>query len=362
MTSCTPVERGGLLLHVGPHKTGTTSVQRAFASRRDLLAAHGVAYPGKSSAPHGAVIARLGTHHGWYDELEPTSVRRWERFCETTRSLDATVVVSSEALCHADDVQATELCGELRPGPVRVVITLRPLAQLLPSSWQEYLKAGWGETYDEFLDEVLRRPSVTTGVFWSFWIRQDHGRLVERWSAAVGPDRVTVVVADPGRPALLLKTFEDLVGVPRNTLLDGRADTGANRSLTVAECELLRRLNVDARGLLDWDTYNTVLRAGAFTALADRPVDVGAERLGLPLWARDEAHIRGRDAADRIRRTGVEVVGDLDTLGGTGLGVRSDNSNDDWTMPQVDSLPADAFVAAATAAVRSAEERRRSTR
>lgn len=362
MTSCTPVERGGLLLHVGPHKTGTTSVQRAFTSRRDLLAAYGVAYPGKSTAPHGAVIARLGTHHGWYDELEPTSVRRWERFCETTRSLDATVVVSSEALCHADDVQATELCGELRPGPVRVVITLRPLTQLLPSSWQEYLKAGWAETYDEFLDEVLRRPSVTTGVFRSFWIRQDHGRLVERWSAAVGPDRVTVVVADPGRPDLLLETFEDLVSVPRSTLLSAQDHQGANRSLTVAECELLRRLNVEVRRHLDWETYNTVLRAGAFTALADRPADPAAERLGLPRWALVEARTRGRDAVDRIRRAGVEVIGDLDMLGGNGLGVRSDNSNDDWTMPQVDSLPADAFVAAATAAVRSAEERRRSTR
>src|SRR3954452_8721099 len=36
---------GARLLHVGPQKTGTTSIQVALAEARDQLSAHGVHYP-----------------------------------------------------------------------------------------------------------------------------------------------------------------------------------------------------------------------------------------------------------------------------------------------------------------------------
>lgn len=314
--SATPVAAGGLLLHVGPHKTGTTTVQNAFVARRDELPRHGVAYPGSSAAPHGAVIARLGTWSGWYDEIAPTSIRRWERFCALTRSLDATVVVSSEALCHADDEQAAAISDELRPGPVRVLITLRPLAALLPSSWQEYLKAGWTETYTEFLDWTLRRPDDAGNPVRSFWLRQDHARLVARWARAVGSENVTVVVADPAHPHLLLDAVEDLARLPRRFLATATASTVANRSLTWDECTLLRHLNLVARRAMDWDTYNTLLRAGAFATLVDshRP-EATAVRVGLPAWAAELAAEHGRTAATAIATAGVEVIGDLSSLG-----------------------------------------------
>ena len=37
----------GLLLHVGPHKTGTTAVQSAFFAASSTLREHGVRYPGR---------------------------------------------------------------------------------------------------------------------------------------------------------------------------------------------------------------------------------------------------------------------------------------------------------------------------
>ena len=350
----TPVPRGGLLLHVGPHKTGTTTVQNAFVARRDDLAAHGVAYPGKSAAPHGAVIARLGTWSGWYDEIAPTSIRRWERFCETTRSLDATVVVSSEALCHADDEQAAALCAELRPGPARVLLTLRPLAALLPSSWQEYLKAGWTETYPEFLDWVLRRPDDDGNPVRSFWTRQDHGRLVERWARAVGAENVTVVVADPSRPRLLLDAVEDLAGLPRNFLGTTAEESVANRSLTWPECALLRQLNIAARTTMDWERYNTLMRGGAFSTLVGsyRP-DGPAGRAGLPAWAADAAVDLGARSVASIMASGVEVVGDLASLS---RATAVDGPDDEPGQIAIDA------VVTAAAGITSAAARRPRTR
>lgn len=340
-TSPTSVAPGGLLLHIGPHKTGTTTVQNAFVARREELAAHGVAYPGKSAAPHGAVIARLGTWSGWYDEIPPTSIRRWERFCALTRSLDTTVVVSSEALCHADDEQAAAVCDELRPGPVRVLITLRPLAALLPSSWQEYLKAGWTETYPEFLDWVLNRADEPDNPVRTFWTRQDHGRLVERWAAAVGPENVTVVISDPAQPRLLLDAVEDMAGLPRGLLATSTGAAVANRSLTWAECALVRHFNVVARRSMEWDTYNTVMRSGAFAQMvAAPPSSSTAERTGLPAWAARLAAHHGTTASERITATGVEVVGDLSTL--SVETIDHGPTGDEPTM-----IPIDALVAAA---------------
>ena len=46
----TPVEtlpEGAVLLHIGPYKTGSTAIQQALFDQRDVLAEHGVLYPGR---------------------------------------------------------------------------------------------------------------------------------------------------------------------------------------------------------------------------------------------------------------------------------------------------------------------------
>ncbi len=55
-TDCTtenppPLPAGTRLLHIGPHKTGTTSVQAALFAARDTMAAHGVDFPAQPGTP-----------------------------------------------------------------------------------------------------------------------------------------------------------------------------------------------------------------------------------------------------------------------------------------------------------------------
>jgi glycosyltransferase involved in cell wall biosynthesis len=306
------VPRGGLLVHIGPHKTGTTALQSALAADREALARWGVRYPGTSAAPHGAVMARLGTNRGWDDAIAPGSIAAWEQLCIETRVARETVVVSSEALCHATSEQATQICSELRHGPVRAAITLRPLAQVLPSSWQEYVKSGWTTSYDDFLRAVLLEPDAASNPTPTFWVRHDHGRLVRRWADAIGADNVVVIVADPERPSHLFQSFEQLLGLPQHSLVS----TGpSNRSLTFNETELLRRLNVAVRPSLAWSRFNQVVRQGGTPQLVEqRTPPVDEPRLGLPEWAATLASEHGSRAAEEIRMLGVRVDGDLDTL------------------------------------------------
>jgi hypothetical protein len=313
------VPAGGLLLHIGPHKTGTTAVQSAFHAARDHLDELGVTYPGPRAAPHGAVLARLGVNRGWNDAIPPGPRRMWHRLCAQTSAAATanTVVVSSESLCHAGPRQAAAICEELRPGPVTVVITLRSLAEILPSAWQEYVKSGWTVGYDDFLTSVLRDRPAADGPTPTFWQRHDHGRLVRRWSSVVGAESVVVIVADPEAPGLVLQAFESMLGLPAHTLA---ADAGArNRSLRAAEIELVRAVNHEAHRSVPWEVFNALLRDGANLALVEGRVPSPSETaIGLPTWAGEAAATFGRESIAEIRRHGVRIIGDLDTLGSPG--------------------------------------------
>ena len=47
------LEPGTRLLHIGPHKTGTTAIQGALHLARGRLAAAGVVYPGRAGSRCG---------------------------------------------------------------------------------------------------------------------------------------------------------------------------------------------------------------------------------------------------------------------------------------------------------------------
>ena len=308
------VPAGGVLLHIGPHKTGTTALQSALSGRRAVLAHHGVHYAGATEAPHGAVRARLGTAGGWNDEVPPGSRRMWRRLCEQTAERQGTVVLSSEALCHALPRQIPGVCSEIAGDrPVRVLITVRPLARVVPSSWQEYLKSGWTTSYEDFLAAVVAGRDHEGSPTPTFWIRQDHARHARRWARVVGADNVLVVVVDPARPEQLIGTVEEALGLPGGLL--PRSGLATNRSLTAAECEFVRRINEMVGRSISWDTYNTVLRRRGLHAVVETvtpPPD--AARLGVPTSVVEPLLAAGDAAVQGISRLGVRVRGDLGSL------------------------------------------------
>ena len=54
------LEPGSRLLHIGPHKTGTTAIQGALHLARERLAAEGVVYPGRGRQPLWPILAVTG--------------------------------------------------------------------------------------------------------------------------------------------------------------------------------------------------------------------------------------------------------------------------------------------------------------
>ncbi len=303
---------GARLLHIGPHKTGTTAVQGAFDLARARLAAHGVVYAGAGRQPLLAALAVTG-QPALLGGLEP-GLTHWRQLAREVRgAAGQRAVVSSEFFAGADDAAASRIIEDLGGEQVHVVVTLRPLARILPSQWQQYLQNGYCMPYLEWLDGILSKlPKTPTP---GFWRRHRHDELVTRWATAAGTGNLTVIVVDDSDRLVLLRTFESLLGLPNGFLV--LEDGVTNRSLTLAEAEVVRLLNKEFKRQ-KWpdSSYARFMRYGAIEQMkAARQPSAGEPKIVTPAWALERAAEIGAEMARNIRALGVRVVGDLSTLG-----------------------------------------------
>ncbi|WP_326795568.1 hypothetical protein OG946_08810 [Streptomyces sp. NBC_01808] len=312
-----PTPPGTRLLHIGPHKTGTTALQAAFHQARDTLREHGVVYagPGRQAKDPAVAIARK----------DPTAAERepWEAFCrEAAEAGDLRFFASSEFFATASADAARRAVKELAGGGgaggvngasgVHVVVTLRPLRKIMPSHWQQYVKHGLCESYETWLDAMLRKPPYEEPTP-DFWHLQRHDELIERWAEAAGPENVTAVVVDEARPLWQFRVFEQLLDLPDEVLQP--QESGGNSSLTQSEAELLLQLNRKLRER-NWSTWRQgkVIREGVVPHLQSYEPAPDEPRITTPEWAETAvAEVAARVTAG-IAASGVRVVGDLEAL------------------------------------------------
>jgi len=340
----------GVLLHVGVHKTGTTAIQAALADARPELLEHGVRYPGKLQAQHRAALALLGRPWGWNSRGGSVMDRRhFDTLVRRTSKHDGRVVISSEFFCEAPEEKARETIEALGgPDKVTVVVTLRNLGKLLPSSWQQYLKYGLTTAYEKWLEDVFASPG-SSKISPTFWRRHDHGEVLTRWAAAVGAENVNVLVLEDVDRSAQFRAFAQMLDVPEDVLLS-RMELTSNRSMTAAEAELLVRLNKRVKKQMQWTDYVRLVRRGvALRMVEGREPDPSEPKLRTPDWALDAAAEQGAKSVATIRNLGVGVYGDLDALA---TRVPSTPGSDIL----VSELPIDAAVAAVVAVIEASKE------
>ena len=341
---------GSVLLHVGVHKTGTTAIQAALADARPDLLAHGVRYPGKLQAQHRAALALLGRPWGWNSRGGSVMDRRhFDALVRRTNKHEGRVVISSEFFCEAPEDKAIETIESLGGRDnVTVVVTLRNLGKLLPSSWQQYLKYGLTTAYEKWLEDVFANPGASK-ISPTFWRRHNHGDVLTRWSNAVGASNVNVLVLEDVELSAQFRSFAQMLDIPEDVLVS-RMDLTSNRSMTAAEAELLVRLNKRVKKQMQWTDYVRLVRRGvALRMVEGREPGPDEPRLVTPDWALDAAAEQGAKAVQTIRDLGVNVYGDLDALGS-----RVPSSGAASQAPS--QMPIDAAVGAVTAVIEASKE------
>ena len=307
-----PLPEGGVLLHIGPPKTGTSALQGASHACRDQMRAQGVRYAGRTQQVGSAAYAVLERTHP--TQGKAPSIQHWNRLVKEVRDAnEPRVFVSSEFFAGANEQQAARIVSELGGDRVHVAITLRPISRILASRWQQNVQEGARYSFEQWLHWVFEQPNEGKGA--AFWSRQRHDHLAARWASIVGPERLSVVMVDDQNKSAIYQAFETLLNLRAGTLQPQHSTS--NRSMSTAEIELLRSLNkrLTEAGITRPLRYKLIER-GTALYMKERAANKNETKQETPSWAIKRADAIGWECAVAIRALGVKAIGDLNALGG----------------------------------------------
>lgn len=359
-----------LIVHIGPRKTGTTYLQRVLQQLSPSLKAQGVLYPtdyrGEEDYNHVGAISDL-THNEESKESNRWTGKDgsgWTGLAQAIGSWSGTAIISAEMIGGLRPPAARRMLDGLSASTVDVVITMRDLGRILPSSWQQHVRNTHTQNYRRYLERRASErgglPPAQMQAEWdterhqTFWRSYAYGALVRRWQGLVGADHVSVVTLPPsGAPSHLLwdrfRAALDVAALPETapTLPAFIANIGSTR----AEAVFLHALNVEAKRR-GWNrkTANELqqhLLASGFLERPDRGGPLLLPRSYLPTvraWV--EADIVDMGTTDVVIHGDVE---DLRVL---------DSSASHGRVPS-DQIAAAGAFATANAMAREAEEIRR---
>lgn len=303
---------GSILLHIGPQKTGSTALQSSMHQGREALAAQGVCYPGKRLRPQSAGWAVMGV--AAVGRTSPP-ISEWTTFVEEVQSTDLPrVCVSNEDFGRAGDSAIERIVGDLGADRIHLVFVARRLDKLLPSHWQERVKAKMTMTYEEFLHHVLDTPEIDWEATVT-WEPHDVEKVVGRWAKYLPREQMTVIVSEEQDRRLVPEVFEKLLGLSPQTL-EPVTIANRNTSLTFTQTEAVRHLNQVAKDE-SWtpQQYWRIVQEGVVKALRKAGPETGGPRItGLPAWAIPLVAERSQAQVDAILSSGVRVIGDPQRL------------------------------------------------
>lgn len=142
-----------LTIHIGPPKTGSTSLQFALARNRDLLRSEGVLYPeSHGQDPNQQFAAAVDLAASSKTQMKLSRFSRalfddatwyagaWANLLEVTRHHDGPVIWSSEAFTYLDDQGVSLLADAVRDFPTKIVLTRRAISHQLVSAYVEHTR------------------------------------------------------------------------------------------------------------------------------------------------------------------------------------------------------------------------------
>ncbi|MBZ4023568.1 hypothetical protein CKO11_13985 [Rhodobacter sp. TJ_12] len=188
-----------IILHIGTHKTATTTIQNVFYRNAALLARHGILYP-KLGKPTG--------HHGlsgdWYRDLPKNlqysggSRAAWRDLARRYASGDHTVFLSSETLSVGHPNGAPDY-GWIRETlapfeEVRVLCVLREQWQFMQSLFLEVGKKAVPPQPDELVRKALAGDYCT-----GMWT--DYQGFYDRLLQSFAPQEIRFLDFDTARRA-----------------------------------------------------------------------------------------------------------------------------------------------------------------
>ena len=165
-----------LVLHIGTHKTGTSSLQNAFWRRREMLATHGIIYPdfGTAHSHHGLLGDRHADLARAYPLPKPPAALMAD-LAAAHAATDATVILSSEEFSRGTPTRRFDFASFRAVSGfdrVEVVALLRPQLSYIQSVFLEVIKRS-AHPWDKFFVQSMK-SGLAHGLFLDFNALDDH--------------------------------------------------------------------------------------------------------------------------------------------------------------------------------------------
>jgi hypothetical protein len=289
-------------LHVGPVKTGSTYLQSIMWNSRDALREQGLLLP--ATHPNEFFLAANDVQGGRFVLVDmPECKGAWARVAARARSWPGRVLITCELLGFSDPDHVQRAVSSLAPATLHLVVMARCRADMLPSVYQETVKAvDPGRSWADFLHDYSGSPGT--------W-RHSPGTILGKWLPHIPAQRVHVITvprraADPG---LLRRRFARAIGIDDSRLSTAAA---ANASLDVIDVELLRAVTARTSGWLDRRAQRGLINGHLIPLL--REVDRPRRPLRLPASFQSLMNEAAASERAAIAAAGCHVHGDLDEL------------------------------------------------
>ena len=216
-----------LFLHVGPHKTGTTALQKFLLDNQAALFKSNLVYPKRYKSIFG--------HHQFRELLDQESLSEddLDFFAKNHDYL-----LSSEDFISLNREKFEYLRKTLETKQIQVIFSWRRASFKLYSIWQETVKHGGTETFFSYYHDHLARPGQ------SQMLSAD--LKLNMFCHVYGKENVKVLDYDASaRSGSLLKDFCKLINVPwrQNFVTPEKNPDAVNRSMDIADIEVIRALN-----------------------------------------------------------------------------------------------------------------------
>lgn len=217
-----------LYLHVGPHKTGTTLIQKTMLDNQGLLLQQGVFYPKNFVTIFG--------HHDFRNKIQDEAITDEDvLFLEHT---EKNVLLSSEDFISLNEKNFRYLKQRLSNFDIEIIYSWRRGNKKMFSIWQEYVKHGGQDTFFEYHFPHLARPA--TSAMLSPDIK------LQSFARVFGKNKVKIIDYDAAAEAdNLLELFFSIIQVSdtKEFKIPLQDENASNKSLKYYESELLRALN-----------------------------------------------------------------------------------------------------------------------
>ncbi|MGU3666182.1 hypothetical protein ACLBX9_18515 [Methylobacterium sp. A49B] len=214
-------EKVHLVIHVGPHKTGTTSIQKMLLSQSSKEDC-GFTYPLLCGDEIG--------QHTFAQSVCSPERPACQRMLAVLKTVEGLCVLSSEELCYLPAAGIRSLRDALPDARVTIAYYQRDILSLLQSWWQETVKHGSVRTLPDFAFGCVLAPS------------QLHllvpDTLLKGWASVFGRDAIRIVRYD--HVSDVAKQFaSDFLALD----LPAEALAFSNLSYDYIDCEMMRFWN-----------------------------------------------------------------------------------------------------------------------